>query len=132
MAMSDPLADMLTRIRNAVQVKFNHVDMPLSNVKRDVAEILKREGYITDFSVVEDRNLQNLRITLKYDDRRGGVITGIERRSKPGRRMYARHTELPKVMSGLGIAIISTSHGMMTDREAREKKVGGEIICHVW
>lgn len=132
MAMTDPLADMLTRIRNASQVNFAHVDIPMSNVKHNVAKILKREGYIEDVVVVDEGIFRNLRLTLKYDNKKHPVISGVKRKSTPGRRMYSRHSEIPKVMSGLGIAIISTSQGIMADKEAREKKIGGEIICHVW
>ena len=132
MSMSDPLADMLTRIRNAGMVKHESVEMPLSKVKSGVAEILKREGYINDY-VVSDAGKQGiLRIELKYDQHQGQVITGLKRISKPGRRVYVKHDEIPKVMSGLGIAIVSTSQGIVTDQEAREKQIGGELICEVW
>lgn len=133
MSMSDPLADMLTRIRNAVMVNLGSVDMPHSKIKSEVARILKQEGYIDDFQIIEENSAQDtLRITLKKNINSGKVITGIKRISKPGRRVYARHDEIPKVLSGLGISIISTSLGVITDYEARNKTVGGEIICEVW
>jgi len=133
MSMSDPLADMLTRIRNAQMVKKESVDIPYSNMKGHIAKILKEEGYITDYHVIEKSGPQNtLRIELKYDDSGSCVITGLRRVSKPGRRIYARHNEIPKVMSGLGVAILSTSRGVIVDREARRTKVGGEIVCEVW
>ncbi len=133
MSMTDPLADMLTRIRNAGMVKKASVDIPYSNMKGHVAEILKAEGYIEGYHVIEEEGPQNtLRIDLKYDDRGQGVITGLKRVSKPGRRVYARHNEIPRVMSGLGIAILSSSQGVIPDRVARQKRVGGEILCEVW
>ena len=132
MSMSDPLADMLTRIRNAGMVKFESLDMPLSNLKADVAKILKEEGYIKDFQVVEDSKQGTLKIALKYDQHNQGAITGLKRVSKPGCRVYVKHDKIPKVMSGLGVAIVSTSKGVMSDREARATKVGGELLCEVW
>jgi small subunit ribosomal protein S8 len=131
--MSDPLADMLTRIRNAVMVNLGSVEMPHSNLKSEVARLLMQEGYIQDFEKIEGKTVQDtLRIVLKNNLHSGKVITGIKRISKPGRRIYARHNEIPKVLSGLGISIISTSLGVITDTEARNKIVGGEIICEVW
>lgn len=133
MSMSDPLADMLTRIRNAVMVNLGSVDMPYSKVKAEVARILKQEGYVNDFQKVEGGSAQaTLRITLKNEHKGDKVISGIKRVSKPGRRIYARHNEIPKVLSGLGVSILSTSAGMITDNEARTKNIGGEIICEVW
>ena len=132
MSMNDPLADMLTRIRNAVMVKFDSVDMPCSNLKKGVAEILKQEGYIKDYAVVEQGSQPVLKIDLKYDDHHQGVITGLRRVSTPGRRLYVKHDAIGKVMSGLGVAILSTSKGIMTDSTARAQKVGGEILCHIW
>ena len=132
MSMSDPLADMLTRIRNAVQVKFPSVDIPLSNVKKDVAKILKEEGYILDYQVIDDGLQGALRLELKYDQNNRSVITGIRRVSKPGRRIYLKSDRIPKVMSGLGIAVISTSRGVISDQNARAQKVGGEVLCEVW
>lgn len=137
MSMSDPLADMLTRIRNAVMVNLGSVDMPYSKIKAEVARILKQEGYISDFKKIEENSVQDtLRIALKISQNSAHnsdkVISGIKRVSKPGRRIYARHNEIPKVLSGLGISILSTSAGVITDHEARSKTVGGEIICEVW
>ncbi|MEW6501923.1 MAG: 30S ribosomal protein S8 [Thermodesulfobacteriota bacterium] len=132
MAMSDPLADLLTRIRNAGMVRHESVDVPLSKTKSGVAAILKREGFITDYEVIEDKVQGVLRIAMRYDSRREPVINGLRRVSKPGRRIYVKHDEIPKVMSGLGIAIISTSKGIMTDKEAREQRLGGELLCEVW
>lgn len=133
MSMSDPLADMLTRIRNAVMVNLCSVDMPHSKIKSEVARILKQEGYIDDFTKIKEKSAQDtLRIVFKNNLHSGKVITGIKRISKPGRRIYARHNEIPKVLSGLGISIISTSVGVITDHEARKNIVGGEIICEVW
>jgi small subunit ribosomal protein S8 len=133
MSMSDPLADMLTRIRNAVMVNLGSVEMPYSKIKAEVARILKQEGYIVDFHRIDEKSAQDtLRINLKNSSHTDKVITGIKRVSKPGRRIYARHNEIPKVLSGLGISIISTSAGLVTDNEARAKTVGGEIICAVW
>ncbi len=130
--MSDPLADMLTRIRNGSMVKFESVEMPTSKIKAGVAEILKREGYISDYNVIDGAHQGTLHIDLKYDRENDRVITGLKRVSKPGRRIYVKHGEIPKVMSGLGISIISTSKGVMSDSEAREMKVGGELLCEVW
>ena len=133
MSMNDPLADMLTRIRNANMVNFSKVDMPFSNMKGQIARLLKEEGYITDYQVIEEKGPQNtLQIDLKYDQSGKQVITGLKRVSKPGRRIYARHNEIPKVMTGLGVSIVSTSKGMLTDNQARAQKVGGEIICDIW
>ncbi len=133
MSMSDPLADMLTRIRNAVMVNLASVDMPYSNIKAEVARILKQEGYINDFQRLEGKSTQDtLRIALNNNYQADRVISGIKRVSKPGRRIYARHNEIPKVLSGLGVSILSTSAGVITDQEARLKSVGGEIICEVW
>ncbi len=132
MSMSDPLADMLTRIRNAVMVKFESVEIPHSKLKAGVAEILKREGYIEDYHIVEDDRQGILKIDLKYDQNQRGIITGLRRISKPGCRVYVKHDKIPKVMSGLGIAIISTSNGVLGDQEARAKHIGGEFLCEVW
>jgi small subunit ribosomal protein S8 len=122
----------LTRIRNAGMVGHESVDVPLSKVKAGVAAILKREGFITDYEVIEDKVQGVLRIEMRYDNRREPVINGLRRVSKPGRRLYVKHDQIPKVMSGLGIAIISTSKGILTDREAREQRLGGELLCEVW
>ncbi|ADH86133.1 30S ribosomal protein S8 [Desulfurivibrio alkaliphilus] len=132
MAMSDPLADMLTRIRNAGMAGHESLEMPHSKIKAGMAAILKQEGYIDDFQVSEDDKQGILKITLRYDDRRQQAITGIKRCSSPGRRIYVKHDRIPKVMSGLGVAVLSTSKGVMTDKQAREQKIGGELLCQVW
>ncbi|MBU1547918.1 MAG: 30S ribosomal protein S8 [Proteobacteria bacterium] len=132
MSMTDPLADMLTRIRNAGMVKFETVEMPLSKVKTGVAAILKKEGFINDYQVFDTDTQGVLRIEMKYDQNNERIITNLKRVSKPGRRIYVKHDQIPKVMSGLGIAIISTSKGIFTDKEARAMKIGGELLCEVW
>ncbi|MCX5865503.1 MAG: 30S ribosomal protein S8 [Desulfurivibrionaceae bacterium] len=132
MCMTDPLADMLTRIRNAGMVKFEAVEMPLSKVKTGVAAILKKEGFINDYQVLDTDTQGVLRIEMKYDQNNERIITNLKRVSKPGRRIYVKHDQIPKVMSGLGIAIISTSKGIFTDKEARSMKIGGELLCEVW
>jgi len=133
MSMSDPLADMLTRIRNAVMVNHGSVEIPYSKIKAEIARILKQEGYISDFSKIEGQSVQaTLQIILKNSQSQDKVITGIKRVSKPGRRIYSKFDEIPKVLSGMGISILSTSAGVITDHEARSKAVGGEIICEVW
>jgi len=131
MVMTDPIADMLTRIRNANQMKHEKVDIPASKLKKEVLELLKKEGYIGSVQVVNNKPQDILRVTLKYmqNDR---VVKGLKRISKPGLRVYAKNSEIPKVLNGLGIAVISTSQGVMTDREARKLKVGGEILAYVW
>jgi small subunit ribosomal protein S8 len=130
MSMSDPIADMLTRIRNANQMKNATVSMPSSKVKVEIAKILKSEGYIVDYSVSGDTK-KELSITLKYVDNQR-VITGLKRISKPGLRVYVPADEMPKVLNGLGVAIVSTPKGMLTDKAARANKVGGEVIAYVW
>lgn len=132
MAMSDPLADMLTRVRNACMVKFDSVDMPLSKLKVSVAKILKDEGYINDYHIQKSDVQGVLSIDLKYDQNNDKVIIGLRRVSKPGRREYVNADNIPKVMSGLGIGIVSTSKGVMTDRQARKMRLGGELLCEVW
>lgn len=132
MSMSDPLADMLTRLRNAVMAKFNTVTMPKSNVKVSVAKVLKDEGFISDYHLSEEGVQGTLTIDLKYGPNKQDVIVGIKRVSKPGLRKYAKAAKIPKVLDGLGIAIISTSSGIVTDKVARSKNMGGEIICEVW
>ncbi|MBP5772796.1 MAG: 30S ribosomal protein S8 [Eubacterium sp.] len=133
MTMSDPVADMLTRIRNAVTAKHDTVDVPASKIKVAIAEILDKEGYIESFEVVEDGNFKNIRITLKYGrDKNEKVITGLKKISKPGLRVYAGKDNLPKVLGGLGVAIISTNKGVITDKEARKEQVGGEVLAFVW
>jgi len=135
MTMTDPIADMLTRVRNGNQAYHDDVSMPYSKLKLGVAEILKQEGYITGFSVAEPAEGEvgrSLTITLKYGLHRERSIAGIRRISKPGLRVYAKSTHLPKVLGGLGVAIISTSQGLLTDREANTKGVGGEVLAYVW
>lgn len=132
MSMSDPLADMLTRIRNAGMVKFRTVDVPLSNLKLGVAKVLQDEGYIERYTVLKDALPGTIRIDLKYSANNEKVISGLRRVSKPGMRIYVKADKIPKVMSGLGIAILSTSKGIITDHQARELGVGGEILCNVW
>ena len=130
--MTDPIADMLTRIRNAVRVEKAQVDMPLSKVKRGLAEVLKREGYIWDWEEVESRPVNHIRLHLKYGPNGERVIRRIRRISKPGRRVYSGATAMKPVLGGLGICIVSTSRGVISDREARQRKLGGEILCEVW
>ncbi len=132
MAMTDPIADLLTRIRNANMVKHVSVDVPASNVKKRIVEILMEEGYIKGFDVIEDGKQGLIRIELKYGENKERVITGLKRISKPGLRVYAKKTDVPRVLGGLGCAIISTSNGIITDKEARKLGVGGEVICYVW
>ena len=132
MSMSDPLADMLTRIRNAVMVKYDSVVMPKSNVKVNVAKVLQEEGFIAGYDVSDEGPQGTLTINLKYGPEGEPVITGIKRVSKPGLRQYAKAGAIPKVLNGMGIAVVSTSKGIVTDRIAREQKTGGEIICEVW
>ena len=133
MTMSDPIADMLTRIRNANTAKHDTVDVPASKMKLAIAEILLEEGYIKKYDVIEDGNFKTIHITLKYGaDKNEKIISGIKRISKPGLRVYAGKEELPKVLGGLGIAIISTNQGVITDKKARELQVGGEVLAFVW
>ena len=132
MNMTDPIADMLTRIRNALVAKHETVDVPASNMKLAIAEILLNEGYIKSYTVSEEGVEKMMNIVLKYGPNRQRVITGLKRVSKPGLRVYARKDRLPRVLNGLGIAIISTSKGIMTDREARNEGVGGEVLAFVW
>ncbi len=132
MTMTDPIADMLTRIRNANMVRHEKLEVPASNLKKEIAEILKREGFIRDVEYVEDNKQGIIRIFLKYGKDNERVITGLKRISKPGLRVYAKTNEVPKVLNGLGIALVSTSQGLLTDKEARAKKVGGEILAYVW
>ncbi len=133
MTMSDPIADMLTRIRNANTAKHDTVDIPASKMKLAIAQILLNEGYIRKFDVIEDGVFKTIRITLKYgEDKNEKIITGLKRISKPGLRVYAGKDELPKVLGGLGIAIISTNNGVITDKEARKAGVGGEVLAFVW
>ena len=131
--MTDPIADMLTRIRNANTSKHDTVDVPASKMKLAIADILVKEGYVAKYDLVEDGTAKNIRITLKYGkDKNEKIISGLKRISKPGLRVYAGKDELPRVLGGLGIAIISTNQGVMTDKEARKLKVGGEVLAFVW
>ena len=133
MTMSDPIADMLTRIRNANTAKHDTVDIPLSKIKLSIAEILKNEGYIADYELQGEGVHQNIHITLKYSNNKANrILTGLKKISKPGLRVYAGAEDLPKVLGGLGIAIISTNEGLLTDKQAREKNVGGEVLAFVW
>ena len=133
MTMSDPIADMLTRIRNANTAKHDTVDIPASKMKVAIADILYNEGYITKYEIVEDGAFKTIRVTLKYGaDKNEKVISGLKRISKPGLRIYANSEELPKVLGGLGIAILSTNQGVITDKEARKLHVGGEVLAFVW
>ena len=133
MAMSDPIADMLTRIRNANTAKHDTVDVPASKIKIAIAGILVDEGFIEKYDIIEDGNFKTMRITLKYGaDKNEKIITGIKRISKPGLRIYASSAELPRVLGGLGVAIISTNKGIVTDKEARKLQIGGEVLAFVW
>ena len=132
MQMSDVIADMLTRIRNASNAKHATVDVPASNMKKAIAEILTEEGYVKSYQVIEDGKQGVIRVTLKYGQGKAKVIRGIRRVSKPGLRIYAGYEDMPKVMNGLGIAIVSTSKGIMTDKKARATKIGGEVLAFVW
>ncbi|ARK28528.1 30S ribosomal protein S8 [Halalkalibacter krulwichiae] len=132
MVMTDPIADMLTRIRNANTVRHEKLELPASKVKKEIAEILKREGFIRDYEYIEDNKQGVIRIFLKYGTTNERVITGLKRISKPGLRVYAKANELPRVLGGLGIALVSTSNGVMTDKDARQQQVGGEVLAYVW
>ncbi|WP_082235758.1 30S ribosomal protein S8 [Halobacillus massiliensis] len=132
MTMTDPIADMLTRIRNANMVRHEKLELPASKVKKDIADILKREGFVRDYEFVEDNKQGVLRIFLKYGQDNERVITGVKRISKPGLRVYAKAEELPRVLNGLGVAVVSTSKGVLTDKEAREQAIGGEVLAYVW
>ena len=129
--ITDPIADMLTRIRNALVARHPQVSMPSSRMKREIAKILKTEGFIADYQL-EKTAPEVIRISLRYGERKEGIITGLRRISRPGLRIYARRAELPRVRGGLGVAILSTSRGIMTDREARKAGIGGEILCFIW
>ena len=132
MHITDPVADMLTRIRNASTAKHDTVDVPASNLKKAIAQILLEEGYIKSYEVVDNGNQGNIHISLKYVGKKQSAISGLKRVSKPGLRIYAGTEELPKVLKGLGIAIVSTSKGVMTDKKARELHIGGEVLAFVW
>lgn len=132
MVITDPIADMLTRIRNANIVRHANVDIPMSNIKKSIADILMNEGYINSYDIIDDGTQSFIRVKMKYAQDKTKVITGLKRISKPGLRVYAKRDEVPKVLGGLGIAIISTSKGIMTDKKARLEGVGGEVLCYVW
>jgi len=132
MTMTDPIADMLTRIRNAITVSYETVDVPASKIKVNIAKVLKAEGMIGNYKVIKDKSFQNIRIFLKYDADGRAVITGLKRVSRPGCRVYTGSEDIPQVLNGYGINILSTSRGLMTDREAKLQNVGGEILCSVW
>lgn len=130
--MTDPIADMLTRIRNANMVRHDKLELPASGMKKAIADILKREGYVRDYEFIEDSKQGVLRIFLKYGEGEERVITGLKRISKPGLRVYAKADDVPRVLNGLGTAIISTSNGVLSDREARSQAVGGEVLAYIW
>ena len=132
MVMTDPIADLLTRIRNANMVRHEKIEVPASNIKKQIAEILKREGFVRDVEYIEDNKQGIIRIFLKYGSNNERVITGLKRISKPGLRVYAKTNEVPRVLNGLGIAIVSTSQVVLTDKEARQKQAGGEVLAYVW
>ena len=132
MQITDPIADMLTRIRNASTAKHDTVDVPASNMKKAIAEILMEEGYIKNFQLIDNSTQGIIRITLKYGANKSKTINGLRRISKPGLRVYAKSEELPKVLKGLGIALVSTSKGIMTDKKARQEHVGGEVLAYIW
>ena len=130
--VTDIIADMLTRIRNANQMRYEEVSVPASKIKESIAKILKDEGFIKNYKVVKEGAQGTILLTLKYTDKKERVITGLKRISKPGLRVYAKNDEIPKVLNGLGIAIISTSKGIMTDKQARKENVGGEVLAYIW
>ena len=132
MVVTDPIADMLTRIRNANAMKYKEVSMPVSKTKTEIARILKDEGFIVDYKIRNDKPQKTLVLTLKYTNKKERVITGLKRISKPGLRVYTKSTDVPKVLNGFGIAIISTSKGIMTDKEARKQSLGGEVMAYIW
>jgi len=130
--MTDPIADMLIRIKNALMARHKKVIIPASKIKLEIARILKEEGYIEDYQYIDEKPQGKIEIVLKYDENKRPVIAGVRRVSKPGRRIYMGYRDLPKVLDGLGIAIVSTSQGIMTDYEARKRKIGGEVLCEIW
>lgn len=132
MSVTDPLADMLTRIRNADTAKHGKVDIPTSNMKISIAKVLKSEGYIKNYKLLKEQGHGILRLYLKYRENNQGIITGLKRLSKPGRRVYVKKKDIPFVLNGMGIAVLSTSKGIFTDREARKQNVGGELLCSIW
>ena len=130
--MTDPIADMLTRIRNANQMRYNEVEVPASKIKTEIARILKEEGFISNYEIKKDKVQNTIVLNLKYGHNKERVITGLKRISKPGLRVYAKAEEIPKVLNGLGIAIVSTSKGIMTDKNARKESLGGEVLAYIW
>jgi ribosomal protein S8 len=130
--MTDPIADMLTRIRNANQMRYNEVEVPASKIKTEIARILKEEGFISNYEIKKDKVQNTIVLNLKYGQNKERVITGLKRISKPGLRVYAKAEEIPKVLNGLGIAIVSTSKGIMTDKNARKESLGGEVLAYIW
>lgn len=132
MAVSDPIADFLNRIKNGQKARFDKVDIPASRMKANLSRILKEEGYIKNYKLIKDDKQGIIRVHIKYGENREGAITGIKRVSKPGCRVYVGHDEIPRVMNGMGISIVSTSKGVMTDRQARKDGIGGELLCSVW
>ena len=132
MAMTDPIADMLTRMRNAMMASYDTVDIPSSKLKTSIAKVLKSEGYIKNYRTVNEGNRATIRVFLKYDEKGAPVIGGLKRVSKPSRRFYTKSDKIPKVLEGLGVNILSTSKGVMTDREARKAGLGGEVLCAIW
>ena len=131
MSLNDPISNLLTNIRNAIQVRKETIDVPASKIIGKILEVFKNDGYIEDFRKMKDKTQGSYKIYLKYDNKKS-VVIGIKRISKPGLRVYAMHDKLPRVLNGLGIAVISTSKGVMNDREARRQKIGGEVLCHIW
>jgi small subunit ribosomal protein S8 len=132
MYMTDPIADMLTRIRNASRARHEFVDIPASKMKQSIAQILKEQGFIRDYEVLKESRYPTLRVHLRYHGNRQSMITGLRRISKPGQRIYVKAAALPRVLGGIGVAIVSTPQGIMTEREARRRNVGGEVLCYVW
>ncbi|KAA1039695.1 30S ribosomal protein S8 [Macrococcus equipercicus] len=132
MTMSDPIADMLTRVRNANMVRHEKLEVPASNIKKEIAEILKKEGFVKSVEYIEDDKQGVIRMFLKYGANNERVITGLKRISKPGLRVYAKADELPRVLNGLGVALVSTSEGVLTDKEARQRNIGGEVLAYIW
>jgi len=130
--MTDPIGDMLTRLKNALMARHRSIIVPASKMKLEIARILKEEGYIEDYKYIKEETQPKIEIILKYDENKRPIIAGVKRISKPGRRIYRGYRDIPKVLDGFGIAIVSTSQGIMTDHEARKRKVGGEVICEIW
>jgi small subunit ribosomal protein S8 len=130
--MTDPIGDMLTRLKNALMARHRSIIVPASKMKLEIARILKEEGYIEDYKYIKEETQPKIEIILKYDENKRPIIAGVKRISKPGRRIYKGYRDIPKVLDGFGIAIVSTSQGIMTDHEARKRKVGGEVICEIW